>query len=232
MNIRANNVSLSINGRRILSNVTLLAEGGKMTALTGKSGSGKTTLLNCLGLIHPIDSGKIFVDNNDVTGWRESQRTLFWKDHASFIYQDYGIIDDETVSFNVSLKKFGNNQGQIKEVLEIVGLQGREKDKSLVLSGGEKQRLGIARAILKNASVIFADEPTGNLDSHTSEEVMQLMQKVVREQHMTLVMVTHDNHLASYADRVLHIIDGKIVKVEDNRELTEAGGEKETEGKE
>ena len=110
MNIRANNVSLSINGRRILSNVTLLAEGGKMTALTGKSGSGKTTLLNCLGLIHPIDSGKIFVDNNDVTGWRESQRTLFWKDHASFIYQDYGIIDDETVSFNVSLKKFGNNQ--------------------------------------------------------------------------------------------------------------------------
>lgn len=115
MNIRANNVSLSINGRRILSNVTLLAEGGKMTALTGKSGSGKTTLLNCLGLIHPIDSGKIFVDNNDVTGWRESQRTLFWKDHASFIYQDYGIIDDETVSFNVSLKKFGNNQGQIKE---------------------------------------------------------------------------------------------------------------------
>ena len=232
MNIRANNVSLSINGRRILSNVTLLAEGGKMTALTGKSGSGKTTLLNCLGLIHPIDSGKIFVDNNDVTGWRESQRTLFWKDHASFIYQDYGIIDDETVSFNVSLKKFGNNQGQIKEALEIVGLQGREKDKALVLSGGEKQRLGIARAILKNASVIFADEPTGNLDSHTSEEVMQLMQKVVREQHMTLVMVTHDNHLASYADRVFHIIDGKIVKVEDNRELTEAGGEKETEGKE
>ncbi len=142
MNIRANNVSLSINGRRILSNVTLLAEGGKMTALTGKSGSGKTTLLNCLGLIHPIDSGKIFVDNNDVTGWRESQRTLFWKDHASFIYQDYGIIDDETVSFNVSLKKSGNNQGQIKEALEIVGLQGREKDKALVLSGGEKAAIG------------------------------------------------------------------------------------------
>ena len=172
MNIRANNVSLSINGRRILSNVTLLAEGGKMTALTGKSGSGKTTLLNCLGLIHPIDSGKIFVDNNDVTGWRESQRTLFWKDHASFIYQDYGIIDDETVSFNVSLKKFGNNQGQIKEVLEIVGLQGREKDKALVLSGGEKQRLGIARAILKNASVIFADEPTASLDNSNRQLVV------------------------------------------------------------
>ena len=179
MNIRANNVSLSINGRRILSNVTLLAEGGKMTALTGKSGSGKTTLLNCLGLIHPIDSGKIFVDNNDVTGWRESQRTLFWKDHASFIYQDYGIIDDETVSFNVSLKKFGNNQGQIKEVLEIVGLQGREKDKALVLSGGEKQRLGIARAILKNASVIFADEPTASLDNSNRQLVVSDRKSVV-----------------------------------------------------
>ena len=146
-------------------NVSLDIRKGEILSLLGENGSGKTTLLNCLGLIHPIDSGKIFVDNNDVTGWRESQRTLFWKDHASFIYQDYGIIDDETVSFNVSLKKFGNNQGQIKEVLEIVGLQGREKDKALVLSGGEKQRLGIARAILKNASVIFADEPTASLDN-------------------------------------------------------------------
>ena len=212
MNIRANNVSLSINGRRILSNVTLLAEGGKMTALTGKSGSGKTTLLNCLGLIHPIDSGKIFVDNNDVTGWRESQRTLFWKDHASFIYQDYGIIDDETVSFNVSLKKFGNNQGQIKEALEIVGLQGREKDKSLVLSGGEKQRLGIARAILKNASVIFADEPTGNLDSATTKHIMELVCALVHEKNSTMILVTHDNSVAAYADKVIRITDGKVTE--------------------
>ena len=194
MNIRANNVSLSINGRRILSNVTLLAEGGKMTALTGKSGSGKTTLLNCLGLIHPIDSGKIFVDNNDVTGWRESQRTLFWKDHASFIYQDYGIIDDETVSFNVSLKKFGNNQGQIKEALEIVGLQGREKDKALVLSGGEKQRLGIARAILKNASVIFADEPTASLDNSNRQLVVSLL-KDCANRGAAIILATHDEWL-------------------------------------
>ena len=184
MNIRANNVSLSINGRRILSNVTLLAEGGKMTALTGKSGSGKTTLLNCLGLIHPIDSGKIF--------------------HASFIYQDYGIIDDETVSFNVSLKKFGNNQGQIKEVLEIVGLQGREKDKALVLSGGEKQRLGIARAILKNASVIFADEPTASLDNSNRQLVVSLL-KDCANRGAAIILATHDERLVAECDTVVRL---------------------------
>ena len=151
-----------------------------------------------------IDSGKIFVDNNDVTGWRESQRTLFWKDHASFIYQDYGIIDDETVSFNVSLKKFGNNQGQIKEVLEIVGLQGREKDKALVLSGGEKQRLGIARAILKNASVIFADEPTASLDNSNRQLVVSLL-KDCANRGAAIILATHDERLVAECDTVVRL---------------------------
>ena len=119
-----------------------------------------------------------------------------------------------------------------EKMLRLVGLEKHAKHLPKQMSGGQQQRVGVARALVVEPDIIFADEPTGNLDSHTSEEVMQLMQKVVREQHMTLVMVTHDNHLASYADRVFHIIDGKIVKVEDNRELTEAGGEKETEGKE
>ena len=119
-----------------------------------------------------------------------------------------------------------------EKMLRLVGLEKHAKHLPKQMSGGQQQRVGVARALVVEPDIIFADEPTGNLDSHTSEEVLQLMQKVVREQHMTLVMVTHDNHLASYADRVFHIIDGKIVKVEDNRELTEVGGEKETEGKE
>ena len=171
MNIRANNVSLSINGRRILSNVTLLAEGGKMTALTGKSGSGKTTLLNCLGLIHPIDSGKIFVDNNDVTGWRESQRTLFWKDHASVSYTH---------------------------------LRAHETDKALVLSGGEKQRLGIARAILKNASVIFADEPTASLDNSNRQLVVSLL-KDCANRGAAIILATHDERLVAECDTVVRL---------------------------
>ena len=123
---------------------------------------------------------------------------------ASFIYQDYGIIDDETVSFNVSLKKFGNNQGQIKEVLEIVGVQGREKDKSLVLSGGEKQRLGIARAILKNASVIFADEPTASLDNSNRQLVVSLL-KDCANRGAAIILATHDERLVAECDTVVRL---------------------------
>ena len=118
--------------------------------------------------------------------------------------QDYGIIDDETVSFNVSLKKFGNNQGQIKEVLEIVGLQGREKDKALVLSGGEKQRLGIARAILKNASVIFADEPTASLDNSNRQIVVSLL-KDCANRGAAIILATHDERLVAECDTVVRL---------------------------
>ena len=202
MNIKANNVSLSINGRRILSNVTLLAEGGKMTALSGKSGSGKTTLLNCLGLILPVDSGEILVDNTDATRWHEAQRTAFWRKSASFIYQDYGIIDDESVSFNVSLRKIGSNQRQVNEVLKTVGLSGREKDRAMVLSGGEKQRLGIARAIYKNASVIFADEPTASLDEANRNLVISLLRDCANR-GVAVILATHDERLVKECEEVV-----------------------------
>lgn len=202
MNIKANNVSLSINGRRILSNVTLLAEGGKMTALSGKSGSGKTTLLNCLGLILPVDSGEILVDNTDTTRWHEAQRTAFWRKSASFIYQDYGIIYDESVSFNVSLRKIGSNQRQVNEVLKTVGLSGREKDRAMVLSGGEKQRLGIARAIYKNASVIFADEPTASLDEANRNLVISLLRDCAKR-GVAIILATHDERLVKECEEVV-----------------------------
>ena len=109
------------------------------------------------------------------------------------------------------------DKAYIRQLLEKVGLWDRNGDYPVQLSGGEQQRVAIARAMAAKPGVILADEPTGNLDSHTSEEVMELMQQVVRRQKMTLVMVTHDAHLATYADRVFHIIDGKIVKIEDNR---------------
>lgn len=204
MNIKANNVSLSINGRSILSNVSLLAEGGKMTALSGKSGSGKTTLLNCLGLIHPIDSGEVLLDNINATNWGEAKRTAFWRDSASFIYQDYGIIDDETVSFNVSLKKLGSNQHRISEVLEAVGLSGREKDMAMVLSGGEKQRLGIARAMYKNASVIFADEPTASLDEANRQRIVSLLRDCANR-GAAVILATHDERLVNECDTVISL---------------------------
>lgn len=152
-------------------------------------------------LIHSSDMGvRPLYGSYSMLGSTEFKAALA----ESFIYQDYGIIDDETVSFNVSLKKFGNNQGQIKEVLEIVGLQGREKDKALVLSGGEKQRLGIARAILKNASVIFADEPTASLDNSNRQLVVSLL-KDCANRGAAIILATHDERLVAECDTVVRL---------------------------
>lgn len=203
MNIQANRLTVSINGRSILSDVTMAALGGKMTAITGRSGSGKTTLLNCLGLIHPISGGEIRIDGQNASAWKERQRTQFWKKHVTFIYQDYGIIDEETVAFNVSLRK-GGNMRQVKAALESVGLKGREDDLAVVLSGGEKQRLGIARAMVKNASIIYADEPTASLDASNRKLVVELLRRCA-DNGAAVILATHDERLADECDAVIQL---------------------------
>lgn len=189
------------------------------------------------GLERPT-KGEVIISGHHIEKLNEEQLVTFRREHVGFIFQSFHLLGTMDALENVALPL--SFRGEPKEkrlkkaekMLRLVGLEKHAKHLPKQMSGGQQQRVGVARALVVEPDIIFADEPTGNLDSHTSEEVMQLMQKVVREQHMTLVMVTHDNHLASYADRVFHIIDGKIVKVEDNRELTEVGGEKETEGKE
>ena len=191
---------------RALDGVDFTIYEGEFCAIVGTSGSGKSTLLNMLAGLERPTKGDVVISGHHL----------------------------ENVALPLSFRGESKEKRlkKAEKMLRLVGLEKHAKHLPKQMSGGQQQRVGVARALVVEPDIIFADEPTGNLDSHTSEEVMQLMQKVVREQHMTLVMVTHDNHLASYADRVFHIIDGKIVKVEDNRELTEAGGEKETEGKE
>ena len=180
----------------------------------------------------------MIISGHHIEKLNEEQLVTFRREHVGFIFQSFHLLGTMDALENVALPlSFRGEQKEkrlkkAEKMLRLVGLEKHAKHLPKQMSGGQQQRVGVARALVVEPDIIFADEPTGNLDSHTSEEVLQLMQKVVREQHMTLVMVTHDNHLASYADRVFHIIDGKIVKVEDNRELTEAGGEKETEGKE
>lgn len=203
MNIQANHLTVSINSRNILSDVSMAARGGQMTAITGKSGSGKTTLLNCLGLIHPISGGEIRIDGQNVSAWRERQRTQFWKKHVTFIYQDYGIIDEETVAFNVSLKKGGNTR-QVQAALESVGLKGRENDLAVVLSGGEKQRLGIARAMVKNAAIIYADEPTASLDATNRKLVVDLLRRCA-DNGAAVILATHDERLVDECDTVVKL---------------------------
>lgn len=201
MRIQADNVSKKIGAKNIFSNISFEATNGEIIAITGPSGCGKTTLLNCLGLIRHVDSGKILIDGEDTSHWSENKKIAFWKKYAAFIYQDYGIIDDETVAYNVSLSRSKSNQNHIQEVLNGVGLKGRENDYAVVLSGGEKQRLGIARSIYKRASVIYADEPTASLDTENREKVVRLLKNCAHNGAL-VILATHDERLVQECNRI------------------------------
>lgn len=198
------NLSVTIENRPIVNNVSFTAASGEVVALVGASGSGKTTLLNCVGLIRKPSKGAIVYDGADFSRIKDKERTKFWRDHATFIYQDYGVIDDESVAFNVTFSKFNVDKPRLSAALGAVGLAGRQRDKAAVLSGGEKQRLGIARSIYKQADVIFADEPTASLDSANRNMVIDLLRARAADGAMVLV-ATHDERLADACDRVVSL---------------------------
>lgn len=208
MEIKVNDLSVSIKKKVIFSNVTFDITSGEMVAITGESGSGKTTLLNCLGLIQPISNGMILIDGNNATRWKDKEKLKFWNKYAAFIYQDYGIIEEESVTYNITLNKFKRCDNDLKTVLEKVGLEGREKDKAIILSGGEKQRVGIARAILKRAIIIYADEPTASLDASNREVVISLL-KECSKQGAIVILATHDDRLVKICDKVITLEKNK-----------------------
>ena len=154
----------------------------------------------------------------------------FRRDHVGFIFQSFHLLGTlnalENVALPLSFRGEQKNERLKKadKMLKLVNLEKHKKHMPNQMSGGQQQRVGVARALVVEPKIIFADEPTGNLDSHTSREVMELMQRVVMEQNKTLVMVTHDNHLASYADRIFHISDGKIIRIEKNDKAREEKG--------
>ena len=209
---------------RALDGVNLEIYKGAFCSIVGTSGSGKSTLLNMLAGLEKPTKGEIIIAGEHMENKTENQLVKFRREHIGFIFQSFNLMGTMNAVENVALPL--TFQGVDKDirlkrasrVLDLVGLKEHKKHKPTQMSGGQQQRVGVARALVVNPEIIFADEPTGNLDSNTSKEVMELMQKVVREQKQTLVMVTHDNYLASFADRIFHIIDGKIVKIEDNRQ--------------
>lgn len=207
MNIRTENLALTIAGHQIFKNVSLTCETGEILALVGPSGSGKTSLLNCLGLLQKPTSGDVHVDGIATNHWKDRDRLRFWSDTASFIYQDYGLIDEESVAYNITLSPPGllrrkpRITPRIAETLATVGLEGRGLDTVSVLSGGEKQRVGIARTIHKNATCIFADEPTASLDRANRDVVTGLLRDRA-DAGACVIIATHDEHLANQADRV------------------------------
>ena len=212
---------------RALDGVNLEIYKGEFCSIVGTSGSGKSTLLNMLAGLEKPTKGEIIIAGEHMENKTENQLVKFRREHIGFIFQSFNLMGTMNAVENVALPL--TFQGVDKDIrmkrasrdLDMVGLKEHKKHKPTQMSGGQQQRVGVARALVVNPEIIFADEPTGNLDSNTSREVMELMQKVVREQKQTLVMVTHDNYLAGFADRIFHIIDGKIVKIEDNRNKAE-----------
>lgn len=205
MHIAADDVSVIIDGREVVHNASLECHPGSMTALVGPSGCGKTTLLHCLGLLQRPTSGRVLVDGTDTTGWKAGRRRRFWKDHATFVLQDYGVMEEEPVAFNVTMTKrvFGSrvvgDQGRLQAALKTTGLSGRDHEPASHLSGGEKQRLSIARAIYKNATAIFVDEPTASLDAGNRSRVIELFTSLARR-GCVVVVATHDAAMIEACD--------------------------------
>lgn len=206
-----------------LDDVSLSIEKGEIICLIGASGSGKSTFLNMVAGLEKPTRGEIFIGGVPVHKLNEERVTLFRQKNIGFIFQSFHLLAMLTALENVSLplvfqgmeKK--KREKMAKDMLEAVGLVGFEKRLPTRMSGGQQQRVGIARALVARPKIIFADEPTGNLDLATSKEVMGLIVKMVKENNQTLLIVTHDPGIASYGDRVITIMDGNILKIENRR---------------
>jgi putative ABC transport system ATP-binding protein len=203
-----------------LDNVSLNIEEGEFCCLLGTSGSGKSTLLNMMAGLEKPTKGTIRIKGEAVEKMSEKKLARFRQEHLGFVFQSYNLIPTLTAIENVSLPlTFKGVSKSVRErkaalMLEAVGLTSHAKHKPSQMSGGQQQRVGIARAFVAMPEIVFADEPTGNLDSKTTREVMGLITKMARENRQTLVIVTHDLEIARYADRIVHILDGNIEKIE------------------
>ena len=211
---------------RALDGVSFEVSEGEICAIVGTSGSGKSTLLNMLAGLEKPTRGQVVIDGHHIEKLNENELVKFRRDNVGFVFQSFHLLGTMNALENVALpltfrgESLKSRMKKADEMLKLVGLTKHRKHLPRQMSGGQQQRVGVARALVADPRILYCDEPTGNLDSHTSEDVMRLMQRVVREQNRTMVMVTHDDHLAQYADRIFHIIDGKIVKIEDNRKVT------------
>lgn len=195
-----------------LKDVSFHLEKGEFGAIVGESGSGKSTLLNCIGALDIPTSGQILIDGNDLFTMNEEARTIFRRRNIGFIFQSFQLVPElnveQNISFPLLLDYRSPEQTVIEEMLEILGLTDRRHHLPNQLSGGQQQRVAIGRALITKPKLILADEPTGNLDSRNSQEVLDLLLKASRHYQQTILMITHNNNLAVSADRVFRVSDG------------------------
>ncbi len=203
---------------KALDDVSFSVNRGEFVAIIGPSGSGKSTLLHLLGGVDKPTSGKVYVDGCDVYAQNEEKLAIFRRRQVGLIYQFYNLIPVldvvENMTLPVQLDGQKVNQKRLNELLDTLGLRGRERHLPNQLSGGQQQRVSIGRALMNAPAVVLADEPTGNLDSKNSQEIVELLRLSNRTYHQTLIVITHDEQLALQADRVIAIEDGKIVRDE------------------
>ena len=199
-----------------VDDVSFSVEKGEFVAIVGASGSGKSTLLHLIGGVDRPTSGKIFVDGNDISKMNDDKLAVFRRRQVGIVYQFYNLIPILTVEENITLPCDLDGRGVDRERLEMIldsfGLRARRKHLPNQLSGGQQQRTSIARALINNPSLVLADEPTGNLDSKSSEEVMSMLKMCNQSYGQTVIMITHNLDIAKQADRTITISDGKIVE--------------------
>jgi putative ABC transport system ATP-binding protein len=202
---------------RALDGVTLRIAAGEFASVVGRSGSGKTTLLDLVGLLLRPTSGKVVIDGIDASQLRDGQRADMRGQRIGFIFQEYNLLPTLNVVENVNLplrytkSRVGDGKARARELLETVGLADRVRHRPDELSGGEQQRVAIARSLINRPALVLADEPTGAVDSQTSMELLGLMRRLNRDENVTFIIVTHDLDLASRADRMIRLKDGRVV---------------------
>lgn len=205
---------------KAVDDINISVEKGEFVAIVGTSGSGKTSLLNLLGSLDYADSGEVIIGGQSLLHMKDEERTVFRRRNIGFIFQNYNLVSMLNVYKNVVLpiRLDGNKPDEefVSEILKLLGLTEKVKNRPNQLSGGQQQRVVIARALAAKPQIVLADEPTGNLDSRTSAEVMGLLQMTSREFNQTIIMITHNEEIAQLADRIIHLEDGKVVGGDDH----------------
>jgi lipoprotein-releasing system ATP-binding protein len=214
--IELDNITRSFGTLQVLKGISLKVERGEVVSITGPSGAGKTTLLQIMGSLDKPDGGSVLYDGQDITGMNEKEISAFRNRHIGFVFQFHQLLPEFTALENITIPMLigGSSMGQAtaraKELLAMMGLADRAEHKPSELSGGEKQRIAVARALANRPDVILADEPSGSLDSKNKEELHNLFFSLRDKLGQTFVIVTHDESLASKTDRTIHLLDGTI----------------------
>lgn len=200
-----------------LDHVSFSIEKGEFVAIVGASGSGKSTLLHLIGGVDRPTSGRVYIEGKDIYNFDDDKLAIFRRRQVGLIYQFYNLIPilnvEENITLPLDLDNYKIEKEKLEELLKLLGLENRKKHLPNELSGGQQQRVSIGRALITSPALILADEPTGNLDSKTSDEIVHLLKKANKEYKQTIIMITHNLEIASCADRIIKLEDGKVIEV-------------------